>query len=89
MAEAKAIRIEIAVDCPVCHEIESVTFEHDQDCDRSRVWCEVCGVSASWEEAGDGRGQLSNAAKSWNDLFAEPASESHNVGEEATDEAAE
>jgi transcription elongation factor Elf1 len=67
MAEAKAERVEIAVDCPVCHEIESVTYDHDGT--RSRVWCEVCGVSASWEEAGAGNGQLSNAAKSWNDLF--------------------
>ena len=68
MAESKEARIEIAVDCPVCGEIESVTYEHDGD--RSRVWCEVCGVSASWEEADSDNGQLSNAAKSWNTLFA-------------------
>ena len=84
MAEAKVARIEIAIDCPTCHEGESVTYEHDRD--RSRVWCDVCGTSGPWEEAGGGRDQLSNAAKSWNDLFAEPASEGHNADEREDDE---
>ena len=75
--EPQDVILGIVIDCPVCHEGESVGYDRAEK--RVRVWCSVCGTSGPWEDDDD------SAATWWNKLFAEPASEGHNADEEDGD----